>query len=48
MMVHEEILEKEILELETEIKLHINRRLFEKGLITEELYSKAIEIILVG
>ena len=29
-----------------EIKLSINRRLFEKGYITEEMYIKAKEIII--
>ncbi|PYG89746.1 hypothetical protein LY28_00339 [Ruminiclostridium sufflavum DSM 19573] len=29
-----------------EIKIHINRRLFEQGYITEEMYIKAKEIIL--
>jgi len=33
-------------ELDTQIKLHINQRLFEKGLITEEMYEKAKNIIL--
>ena len=32
---------EEIKELETQIKLHINERLFEQGLISEELYNKA-------
>jgi uncharacterized protein YqgQ len=35
-------------ELEIEIKLHINKRLYEKGLITEEMYTRAKEIILKG
>jgi len=30
----------------TEIKLHINRKLYEKGYITEEMYTKAQEMIL--
>ena len=34
--------------LEIEIKLHINRRLYEKGCITEEMYTKAKEMILKG
>ena len=29
-----------------EIKLHINRKLFEKGIITEEMHTKAKEMIL--
>lgn len=29
-----------------EIKLHINQRLFEQGYITEEMYTRAKEIIL--
>ncbi|ACL76468.1 hypothetical protein [Ruminiclostridium cellulolyticum] len=29
-----------------EVKLHINQRLFEQGYITEEMYTKAKEIIL--
>jgi len=32
--------------LETEIKLYINKQLYESGLITEEMYIKANEIIL--
>jgi hypothetical protein len=28
-------------ELETQIKLHINEKLYEKGHITEEMYKKA-------
>jgi len=35
-----------IKELDTQIKLHINQRLFEKGLITEEMYEKAKNMIL--
>lgn len=31
-----------------EVKLHINQRLFEQGYITEEIYTKAKEIILKG
>ena len=33
-------------ELEIEIKLHINKRLYEIGLITEEMYNRAKELIL--
>lgn len=33
-------------EIDTEVKLHINRMLFEKGYITEEMYRKASEMIL--
>ena len=33
-------------ELEIEIKLHINKRLYAIGLITEEMYRRAKEIIL--
>ena len=32
--------------LSAEIKLSVNRRLFEQGRITEEMYIKAREIIL--
>ena len=35
-----------IIEIEKEIKLHINRALYEKGIITEEMYTKAKDIIL--
>ena len=31
-----------------EVKLHVNQRLFEQGYITEEMYTKAKEIILKG
>ncbi len=31
-----------------EVKLHINQRLFEQGYITEEMYTKAKDIILKG
>ena len=34
--------------LEKEIKLQINRNLYEKGLITEELYQRAKEQIIAG
>ena len=33
-------------ELEREIKLYINKRLYEKALITEEMYKKAKTIFL--
>ena len=33
-------------DLLAEIKLSINRRLFEKGIITEEMYIKAKELII--
>jgi len=36
-----ELKHEEIKELETQIKLHINERLFEQGLISVELYNKA-------
>ena len=36
-----ELKHKEIKELETQIKLHINERLFEQRLISEDLYNKA-------
>ena len=36
-----ELKHKEIKELETQIKLHINERLFEQGLISLDLYNKA-------
>lgn len=29
-----------------EVKIHINQRLFEQGYITEEMYTKAKEMIL--
>jgi len=32
--------------LVAEIKLSVNRRLFEQGYITEEMYSKAKEVII--
>lgn len=35
-------------EIDIEIKLHINKQLFEKGHITEEMYRKATIIILKG
>ena len=35
-------------ELEVEIKLHINKSLYEMGLITEKMYTRAKEIILKG
>ena len=31
-----------------EIKLHINRKLYERGAITEEMYAKAGEWIMKG
>lgn len=31
-----------------EIKLYVNRRLFEKGVLTKELYMKANDFILKG
>jgi hypothetical protein len=37
---------KNIKEFEVEIKLHINKRLYELGLITEEMYTRAKEFIL--
>ena len=36
----------ELKELEVEIKLHMNKRLCEIGLITEEMYRRAKDIIL--
>ena len=33
-------------EVEIEIKLHINQRLYEKGLITEEMFTEAKNYIL--
>ena len=30
----------------TEIKLHINQKLYQKGAITEEMYTRAKELIL--
>jgi len=35
-------------EVEIEIKLHINQRLYEKGLITEEMYAQAKNYILAN
>ena len=32
--------------LEIELKLHINKKLYEKGLITEEMYIKAKQMII--
>lgn len=32
--------------IEMEVKLHINQRLYEEGIITEEMYYKAKEIII--
>lgn len=31
-----------------EIKLAVNRRLFDKGILTEEMYTRAKELILKG
>lgn len=31
-----------------EIKLHINQRLYQKGMLTEEIYVNAKELILKG
>ena len=31
-----------------EVKMHINQRLFQKGAITEEMYTRAKELILKG
>ena len=31
-----------------EIKLHINRKLYQKGALTEEMYTRAKEMILKG
>lgn len=31
-----------------EIKLHINQKLYQKGVLTEEMYNKAKELILRG
>lgn len=35
-------------EINIEVKLHINQKLFEKGFITEEMYQTAKAIILKG
>ena len=35
-------------DVEIEIKLHINQRLYEKGHITEEMYSEAKNYILTS
>jgi hypothetical protein len=37
---------KKMHELEIEIKLHINQRLYDKGLITENMYIQAKDYIL--
>ena len=37
-----------IKKLEIELKLHINKKLFEKGYITEEMYIKAKQIIITS
>jgi hypothetical protein len=39
---------KKLKDVEIEIKLHINQRLFEKGLISEEMYSEAKNYILTS
>lgn len=33
-------------EIDMEVKLHINKNIFEKGYITEEMYQKANDVIL--
>lgn len=33
-------------EIDIEVKLHINKQLFKKGYITEEMYQKANDMIL--
>ena len=33
-------------EYEVQVKLHINERLYDKGLISQELYDKAKKIII--
>jgi hypothetical protein len=40
--------EEKLKNVEVEIKLHINQRLYEKGLITEEMYSEAKNYILTS
>lgn len=41
------VLNQDVLKLViVEVKIHVNRRLFEQGYITEEMYTKAKEIIL--
>jgi hypothetical protein len=41
------VLNQDVLKLViAEVKIHVNRRLFEQGYITEEMYTKAKEIIL--
>ena len=35
-------------EFELELKLHINKRLYERGVLTEEMYTRAKKIILEG
>lgn len=43
------VLDKEAVKIVIiEVKLHVNQRLFEQGYITEEMYTKAKEIILKG
>jgi hypothetical protein len=44
MVLNEEVVKIVIIE----VKLHVNQRLFEQGYITEEMYTKAKEIILKG
>ncbi len=39
-------MEKSYSDLIVEIKISVNRRLFEQGCITEEMYHKAKEIII--
>jgi len=39
---------KELEELEVQIMLHINERLYVKGLITEEMYKKVKNMLLTS
>jgi len=43
-LVNESALELAIVE----IKLHVNQKLYQKGVLTEEMYTKAKELILKG
>ena len=43
-----EIIPEAMKELETQIMLHINQRLYEKELITEEMYKRVKNMILTS
>jgi len=40
--------QKEYYDFEKEVKLHINKQLFEKKLITDEMFIKAKEVIIAS